>query len=165
MSPAYRESVGTDLYRRSLYTVWKRTAPPPNMLAFDSTTREYCVARRQTTNTPLQALVLLNDPQYLEASRVLGERMLKEGGASTADRVRWAFRQLATREPTAREREALISLFDRQKALFAADGAAATKLVTIGASKPDAALPPSEAAAAMIVAQAILNLDAAIWKR
>jgi hypothetical protein len=91
--------------------------------------------------------------------------MLKEGGATTADRVRWAFRRLAVREPTVRERDALVMLFDRQRALFAGDPTAATKLVTIGASKPDAALPSADAAAAMIVAQAMLNLDAAIWKR
>src|SRR5262249_59981353 len=82
MSPPYQQSVGRDLYRRSLYTVWKRTAPMPNMLAFDAPSREVCVARRQTTSTPLQALVLLDDPQFVEPARALGERMLKEGGAT-----------------------------------------------------------------------------------
>src|SRR5262249_28609001 len=82
MSPPYQQSVGRDLCRRSLYTVWKRTAPMPNMLAFDAPSREVCVARRQTTSTPLQALVLLDDPQFVEAARAPGERMLKEGGAT-----------------------------------------------------------------------------------
>src|SRR5207245_11491132 len=96
MSPPYRQSVGGDLYRRSLYTVRKRTAPMPNMLAFDAPTREYCVARRQVTTTPRQARVLLNDPPFVEAARVLGARALKEAGAAPAARARFSFRRMAT---------------------------------------------------------------------
>jgi hypothetical protein len=165
MSPAYKQSVGTDLYRRSLYTVWKRTAPIPNMLAFDAAGREVCVARRPTTNTPLQALVLLNDPQYIEAARVLAERTLKEAGSTTADRVRFAFRHLASREPTAVEARHLAALYDQQRFLFARDTEAAAKLIAIGERKPDPSLPPAEVAAATMLAQTILNLDATIWKR
>lgn len=165
MSPAYRQSVGKDLYRRSLYTVWKRTAPPPNMLAFDAVSREVCVARRQTTSTPLQALVLLNDIQYVEAARVLGERTLKEGGASTAEHVRFAFRQLAGREPAPQELKLLEALYDDQRAQFARDPVGAARLLKIGERKPDPALPPADVAAATVLAQTILNLDATIWKR
>jgi hypothetical protein len=165
MSPAYRESVGGDLYRRSLYTVWKRTAPMPNMLAFDATTRELCVARRQNTNTPTQALVLLDDPQFVEAARCLGERMLKTGGASDQDRVRYAFRQLATREPNPTETKLLVGLYHDQLALFQANPVDAASLLKIGERKADASLPSSELAAATVVAQTVLNLDATVWKR
>ena len=165
MSPAYHQSVGGDLYRRSLYTVWKRTAPMPNMTAFDVGSREICVARRQPTNTPLQALILLNDPQYVEAARVIGARALKEGGQTPSERARWTFRLLATREPSARETTLLSALYSDQLAQFRQDAAAAEKLVHIGASKPDASLPPAELAAATVLAQAVLNLDATIWER
>jgi len=165
MSPAYRQSVGTDLYRRSLYSVWKRTAPMPNMLAFDAVSREVCVARRQSTSTPLQALVLLNDPQYVEAARVLATRMLKEGSPDPAQRVRFAFRQLATREPSANELKLLTGLYASQRDLFARSPDEAAKLLKLGETKPDPSLSPTELAAATVVVQTIMNLDATIWKR
>jgi Protein of unknown function (DUF1553)/Protein of unknown function (DUF1549)/Concanavalin A-like lectin/glucanases superfamily/Planctomycete cytochrome C len=165
MSPPYRQSVGSDLYRRSLYTVWKRTAPMPNMLTFDAVSREVCVARRQTTSTPLQALVLLDDPQFVEAARVLGERALKEGGAAGAGRVRFTFRQLATREPSPAEVKLLLALYEQQRLLFSKQPDQAAKLIKIGARPPDPTLPPAELAAATVLAQTILNLDATIWER
>jgi hypothetical protein len=165
MSPPYHQSVGRDLYRRSLYTVWKRTAPMPNMLAFDAVSREVCTARRQTTDTPLQALVLLDDPQFVEAARVLAERALKEGGRSDAERIRFAFRCLATRGPASDEMKLLLALYDQQRACSAKDPASAAKLVRIGDRKPDASLTPAELAAMTEVAQAILNADATVWKR
>ncbi len=165
MSPAYRQSVGTDLYRRSLYSVLKRTAPMPNMLAFDAVSREVCVARRQTTSTPLQALVLLNDPQFVEAARVLGERMLKEGGATPAERVRFAFRRLAGRDPLPGEEKLLITLYALQLEHFRRQAPEAAQLLQIGDRKPDTTLSPAEVAAATVVAQAILNMDATVWKR
>jgi hypothetical protein len=165
MSPAYRQSVGKDLYRRSLYTVLKRTAPMPNMLAFDTVSREVCVARRQQTGTPLQALVLLNDPQFVEAARVLGERMVKEAAGDHARAVRLAFRRLATREPTPGEMTLLTTLFAEQERYFKAQPEDAARLVKIGERPVDPSLPPVSVAAATVVAQTILNLDAAIWKR
>ncbi|HLJ56705.1 MAG TPA: DUF1553 domain-containing protein [Chthonomonadaceae bacterium] len=165
MSPAYRQSVGGDLYRRSLYTVWKRTAPMPNMTAFDVGSREVCTARRQPTNTPLQALVLLNDPQFVEAARVIGARAIKEGGATPEARARWVFRLLATREPTATEIAALATLYRDQLDQFGKDAAGAQKLIHVGASRPDATAPPAELAAATMLAQTVLNLDATIWER
>ena len=165
MSPAYRQSVGTDLYRRSLYTVWKRTAPMPNMLAFDAGSREVCIGRRQATNTPIQALVLLNDPQFVEAARAIGARALKEGGLTVESRVRFAFRLLATREPSPTEAKLLVALYTEQRALFQAEPDSAATLVKIGASKADASLSPVDLAAATVLAQTILNLDATVWKR
>jgi hypothetical protein len=165
MSPAYRQSVGRDLYRRSLYTVWKRTVPMPNMVAFDAPSREVCVARRQATNTPLQAFVLLNDPQFVEAARALAERALREGGTTPAERVRFTFLRLATREPTGDEAKLLVALYEQQRALFGQEPEAAAKLIRIGASQPDPGLSPVDLAAATVVAQAILNMDATIWKR
>jgi hypothetical protein len=165
MSPAYHQSVGEDLYRRSLYSVWKRTAPLPNMLAFDAVSREVCVARRSRTSTPLQALVLLNDPQFVEAARLIGERTLKEGGATTSDRARFAFRLLASREPQPQELELLTRFYEGQRALFTKDPAQGAKLLKVGERKPDPTIAPGELAAATVLAQAILNLDATIWKR
>jgi hypothetical protein len=165
MSPAYHQSVGGDLYRRSLYTVWKRTAPMPNMSAFDAPSREVCTARRQTTNTPLQALVLLDDPQFVEAARHLGERMLREAGPSDAARAKFAFRLLATREPTPSEMKLLTALYREQRSLFAADPDAAKKLIRVGDSKPDSSLQPVELATATVLAQTVLNLDATVWNR
>ena len=122
-------------------------------------------ARRQATSTPLQALVLLNDPQFVEAARVLGERTLKEGGASTAGRVRFAFRHLAAREPAPAELKLLERLFEEQRALFSREPGEAAKLLKTGERKADPALPPADLAAATVLAQTILNLDATIWKR
>jgi hypothetical protein len=165
MSPAYRQSVGSDLYRRSLYTVWKRTAPIPNMIVFDAPSREVCTARRSRTGTPLQALVLLNDPQFVEAARVLGERMLKESGPTPGERVRYAFRILATRQPTPKEIQLLTELFEHERQVFANDPEVAAKLLKIGQHPADPSLPPAEVAAAAVLAQTILNLDACVWKR
>ena len=165
MSPAYRQSVGGDLYRRSLYTVWKRTAPLPNMMAFDASGREVCTARRQNTSTPLQALVLLNDPQFVEAARVLGEKIVRDGGTTDTQRVVFAFRTLATRFPTPTEARLLEQLYATERQLFTADPASATKLLTVGEKKTNPTLNPIEVACATAVAQAILNLDTTIWKR
>src|SRR6185312_16131030 len=88
----YVQSHGQDLYRRTMYTFWKRTSPPPTLVTFDAPDRETCTVRRPRTNTPLQALVLLNDPTYVEASRKLAERVMKDGGATPAERATWALR-------------------------------------------------------------------------
>ncbi len=165
MSPAYRQSVGGDLYRRSLYTVWKRTAPMPNMTAFDVGSREVCTARRQPTNTPLQALVLLNDPQFVEAARTIAARAIKEAGPLPANQARRMFRLLATREPTVREMRLLVELHGSQLTGFQSDPEAARRLNRIGASAPDQSILPAELAAATVVAQGVLNLDATIWER
>ncbi|HEV2473082.1 MAG TPA: DUF1553 domain-containing protein, partial [Chthonomonadales bacterium] len=165
MSPAYDQSVGTGLYRRSIYTVWKRTAPMPNMIAFDAGTREVCLARRDVTNTPTQALVLLDDTQFVEAARVLGERMLKEGGADDSNQIDFAFRLLTGRRPDSVELRLLKDLYSSQRTLYKADPAAAAKLAAIGEKKVDPRLNPADVAAAAIVAQTIMNMDASVWNR
>src|SRR5205823_11719047 len=104
---SYTLSSGSDLYRRGMYTVWKRTVPPPSLSLFDAPDREKCTARRAVTNTPLQALVLMNDPTYVEAARALAEKMIREGGADPAKRIRYAFRLATAREPDAKELQVL----------------------------------------------------------
>jgi hypothetical protein len=163
--PEYVQDKGEGLYRRSLYTFWRRTSPPPNMTVFDAPTREVCTIRRPTTTTPLQPLVLLNDPQFVEAARALGERMLREGGATTVERVVFAFRQAATRRPTDREHELLVRLYEEEQARFRADPDAARKYLHVGDRPPAAGAEDASLAAAAVVANAILNLDAAVMKR
>jgi hypothetical protein len=165
MSPAYHQSVGGDLYRRSLYTVVKRTAPMPDMAAFDAPSREVCVLKRSATGTPQQAFVLLNDPQFVEAARVLAEKALKEGGGSARKQIRFVFRRLTGQEPDARESRILAALWHEQKDIFAKEPGRARQLVAVGDSKADPSLDVVELAAATELTQAILNLDATVWKR
>lgn len=155
---------GDELYRRSLYTFWKRTVPHPAMLTFDSPDREFCSARRSRTNTPLQALVLWNETGYLEASRKLAERMLKEGGPDDASRTAFAFRLATGRAPRPAETEVLVRTLSKLRADLAARPDDAAKLVKVGVSAPDPALPAVELAAAAGVANLILTLDEAITK-
>ncbi len=163
--PRYDQGHGDDLHRRSLYTYWKRTVPPPTMMAFDAADRSYCTARRQNTSTPLQALALLNDVQVIEAARLMSQRMLKEGGAGADERVAWMFRVVANRKPTARELVVLKQLFEEQRAIFAADGSAAEKLLKVGEAKNDAALDPIDLAAGTVLAEALLSHDEAVMRR
>src|SRR4029077_707722 len=100
---SYLQGTGNDLYRRSMYTFWKRTAPPPSLVAFDAPDREKCTAGRGVTNTPLQALVLMNDPTYVEASRTLAQRMILEAGADPSKRLQFAFRLATGRLATTKE--------------------------------------------------------------
>ena len=165
MSPAYRQSVGQDLYRRSLYTVVKRTAPAPNMTAFDSSSREVCTARRTTTNTPIQALVLLNDVQFVEAARVMAEEMLAHGGSSDERRISYAFIRLTGRPASEQELLLLVALLDKQRTHFEQNPDLAKDLVSLGDRKPDARLSVAELAATTIVVQTIQNLDATVWNR
>jgi len=162
MSPAYHRSNGADLYRRSLYSVWKRTSPLPNMLAFDSPTREVCTIRRPQTNTPLQALVLLNDAQFVEAARSL---VAKVQPLPPDQRLSAAFTACASRPPNEREAKLLAQLQAEQLEVFKADPEGAKKLLSLGDSPAARDLDPVEAAALTVVCQAILNLDASVWNR
>jgi hypothetical protein len=155
----YTQDHGDKLYRRSLYTFWRRTAPPPSMLTFDALTREVCTARRETTATPLQSLVLLNDPQFLEAARVLSEQLLKRFPADEDRRHREVFRQLTGRWPDATETRILRQLFTEQKNLFTRQADEAKKLLSIGESKWDESLPLADFAALTTLANAIMNFD------
>ena len=160
----YKQDTGDSLYRRTLYTIWKRTAAPPTMLLFDSPNREICTVKRSRTNTPLQALVLLNETTYVEAARHLAERMLKEGGATPAERIAWAFERATARKPDAFELRRLTSHFDARLATFMQDAEAAAKLIAQGASKPDATLDPAQLAACTVTANVILNLDEVVTR-
>jgi uncharacterized protein DUF1553 len=165
MSPAYHQSTGTALYRRSLYTVWKRTAPMPDMSEFDAPSREVCVVKRSATSTPQQAFVLLNDTQFVEAARVLAEKAMREGGTNTRDRITFAFWRLTARAPEPKELETLAGLWQEQKEIFTKEPDRARQLIAVGDSKPDPKLDAADLAAMTIVTQAILNLDATVWKR
>ncbi len=165
MSPAYQQSTGQGLHRRSLYSVWKRTAPLPNMMAFDATTREVCTVSRSRTNTPLQALVLLNDIQFVEAARALAATAMTDHADLDAQ-IDEAFLRLAGRRPDAVERQVLDDTYHEQRALFADSREQdAEKFLAVGEAKPDANLAPADLAALTAVCQAILNLDATIYER
>ena len=165
MSPPYHQSVGTDLYRRSLYTVWKRTAPMPDMTAFDAPSREVCLLKRNPTSTPQQAFVLLNDTQFVEAARVLAEKALERTKEDRTEQITFEFRRLTGRSPTAKELELLRQLWSEESAMFGKEPERAKTLIAVGASKTDTALNPVDLAAATETAQAILSLDATVWKR
>jgi hypothetical protein len=152
------------LYRRSMYTFWKRTCPPPGMTAFDAPDRETCLVRRARTNTPLQALVLLNDPTYVECSRRFAERVLKEAGASTVDRLNFAFRLGVARSLTQAEVTVLLRLVEETGARFQNDRADAEKLISVGESKRDPSLDAVSLATWTTICSIVLNLDEAITK-
>ncbi len=162
---SYDQSHGPDLYRRSLYTYWRRTIPPPMLATFDAADRSYCTVRRQSTSTPLQPLVLLNDPQFVEAARLAGVRMLREAPADRPQQVAWLFRLLTARVPTEREQKILTQLFDEQRALFAADEVAARKLIAVGETASDASLDVADVAAATVLATAVMNHDESVHMR
>ncbi|TWT77606.1 Planctomycete cytochrome C [Posidoniimonas polymericola] len=164
MSPHYQQSVGESLYRRSVYSVWKRTAPLPNMLAFDTPTREVCTVGRSRTNTPLQALVLLNDVQFVEAARALAADVLDEG-LDNSEAIRRAFVRFAGREATDPEQRILEQLLADEQTYYREHPEAARELIGAGSSEVDASLDESRLAALTTVCQAILNLDATVWKR
>src|SRR5262249_42733766 len=164
-SPHYDRSKGSDLYRRSLYTFWKRTVPHPAMITFDAAERNVCIVRRQSTSTPLQALALLNDPQIVEAARLLGQRMLTEGGETLDEQVAWGFHAVTARLPSEKESAILKRLFEEQRELFRANPKDATKLLAVGEMKNDPKLPPTELAASAVLALTILNHDEAITRR
>ena len=160
----FKPDAGESLSRRSLYTFWKRTAPPPSLSTFDAPSRENCTVRRPRTNTPLQALALMNDKQYIEAARKLAERMILEGGTTPEQRLTYGFRWMTARPPTSREIEVLRKTLDKQVALFQADKSFAEKLLAYGDSPRNASLESSEYAAWTMIANLLINLDETITK-
>jgi len=163
-SKAYPQGRGEDLYRRSMYTFWKRTVPPPVMQTFDAPSREVCVARRSRTNTPLQSLAQMYSPLSLEAARHLAERMLREGGDTTPKRIAWGMVAATAREPEPADAATLLALYEMQRGVYAKDRAAALKLLSVGDSPRDEKLDLAEHAALTTVARVILNLDDTITK-
>ncbi|MBW3596722.1 MAG: DUF1553 domain-containing protein, partial [Planctomycetes bacterium] len=160
----FKRDDGEALYRRSMYTFWKRTSPPPSMMAFDAPSRETCVARRARTNTPLQALVLMNDEQWVEASRKLAARMLTEGGKTPAEQLAYGFRLATSRQPSSDEAEILVQTYEEHLAHYQTSAEEARKLLGVGeAPRPDS-LDPAQHAAMTMVANLILNLDETVTK-
>ncbi len=160
----YERGMEADLWRRSLYTYWKRASPPPGLLTFDAPTREFCTIRRATTNTPLQALVLWNDEQYVEAARALAQRTLSAAARDDSERLSTLVRRCTGRAPDARQLQRLAESLAAFRARFASAVDDAKSLITVGASEPDASLDPVELAAWTMISSAILNLDATITK-
>lgn len=160
----FKRDNGDSLYRRSMYTFWKRTSPPPSLLTFDAPSRETCTVRRARTNTPLQALVLLNDTQYVEAARKLAERMMTQTGSTLGERASLAFRLATSRLPTGDELAVLLRVYQKELAEFQADREAALKLLGYGEAKRNEALDPAELAAWTMVANLVLNLDETVTK-
>jgi hypothetical protein len=158
-------SPGEDKFRRGLYTSWRRTTPYPSMTTFDATSREVCTIRRIATNTPLQALVTLNDPVYVEASQALARNTLLEGGATTSERIVFAFRRCVTRPPSAAEIDRLTKLYDSSLAKYKADAAAAMQMATDPLGPLPAGMDAAKAAAWTVVANVLLNLDEVLAKR
>ncbi|RUL87359.1 PSD1 and planctomycete cytochrome C domain-containing protein [Tautonia sociabilis] len=152
------------VHRRSLYTFWKRTAPPPQMTTFDAPSREACIMRRERTNTPLQALLLLNDPQYVEAARALAERTMGEAGSTTEERIVRMFRLATARRPEADELAQLTATYEDLIASYRSDVESARQLITIGETTPNPDLDPAELAAWTVIANTLLNLDEVIVK-
>jgi hypothetical protein len=160
----YHPDKGASLYRRSLYTFWKRTVAPPNMIAFDAAGRETCIVRQTRTNTPVQALTLMNDVTFVEASRTLAQRVLKEEGATADARLTHMFRLVTARSPRPAELVILRANLDEQRKRFQADHGAAAKLVDVGSAQRDERADVVELAAYSAVANLILNLDEAITR-
>lgn len=160
----YTQSHGPDLYRRTMYTFWKRTCPPPSLMTFDAPDRETCTVRRARTNTPLQALVLLNDPTYVEASRKLAERILLEGGAALPERLNFAYRTVLGRAPKPAEVTVLADIYAKQLERFNKDEATAIKLLSVGEAKRNETLNPAELATWTTLSSILLNLDETVTK-
>jgi hypothetical protein len=160
----YGQDKGEKLYRRSMYTYWKRSAPMPNMLIFDAPSREKCTIQRPTTNTPLQALVALNDPQFVEAARAFAQRVIKESGAAPKARIDRAFRLALARSASDREVQILTRVLAEQRGKFDADPERAKQLLATGESPRDESIPAAEHAAWTVLAQMVLNMDEALTR-
>jgi len=160
----YKPDTGEGLHRRSLYTYWKRTAPPPMMMNFDAAGREACVVRELRTNTPLQSLNLMNDVTFLEAARKMAERMMREGGTTPVQRIAYGFELTTARQPDQRESEILQSSFNYYRDAFQSDTKAAAKYLAQGEAPRDTTLDERELAAYTTLANMLLNLDATVTK-
>ncbi|MFN0108445.1 MAG: DUF1553 domain-containing protein [Blastocatellia bacterium] len=161
----YNTDKGEGLWRRSLYTFWKRTVLSPTMQVFDASAREFCTVRDTRTNTPLQSLNLMNDVTYIEAARMLAELMLKEGGATAEQRLVWAFRRVTSRQPSEAEIKALVRNLKSQLEYFTRNSTEAEKLLSVGERRNDEKLNRAELAAYATTASLMLNLDEVITRQ
>ncbi|MEQ8785412.1 MAG: PSD1 and planctomycete cytochrome C domain-containing protein [Pirellulaceae bacterium] len=160
----FKQDHGDALYRRSMYIFWKRTSPPPTMSIFDAPSREACTVARARTNTPLQALVLMNDVQFVEAARHFAQRAMREGGETDEERATWAFRLATSRAPDADELKTLLATYHAHLAEYQANEEAARKLLSQGESPRDESLPVAEQAAWTMLCSLILNLNETVTK-
>ena len=161
----FKKDKGEALYRRSIYTFWKRTAPAPVMMSLDASKREVCTVRRERTSSPLQALVLMNDPQLVEAARILGQRLLKKHAENSAAMLGEMFRMLTGRKPRDSEKKILNRLYKEQLDFFQANPEQAENFLKTGDAAADKELAPARLAAAGAVANVLLNFDEAVMKR
>jgi hypothetical protein len=160
----YKADSGDGLYRRSIYTIWKRTAGPPQMAIFDVPGREACRVRRSRTNTPLQALVLLNDPTFVEAARVLAQKAITEGKGNDVGILNAMFRRAYGRVATKAERDVLLEGTALRRLDYQQHPEDANKLVAVGAAKRPDGIPTADLAAWMLTASIILNTDELVTK-
>ncbi|MBA4186565.1 MAG: hypothetical protein C0467_00965 [Planctomycetaceae bacterium] len=161
----WQTSAGEDKFRRGIYTQWRRSNPYPSMSTFDAPNRDTCIVRRARTNTPLQALVTMNDPVYVEAAQGLARRMMEKGGATPAEKVTYGLQACLVRPPTAAEVERLVKLHADAKAKFARDAAKATQFATVPLGPLPKGVDATDAAAWTVVANVLLNLDEMLMKR
>jgi hypothetical protein len=160
----YKRDSGENLYRRSMYTFWKRSAPPASMDIFNAPTREACCVRRERTNTPLQALATLNDVQGLEAARVLAQLAIKQGGEKPEGRIEYLGKRLLARPFTPDEAKIIHTSLQDLQGYYDSHPEDAKKVVTVGESKPDAAMPPNILASWTMLANQLMNLDEVLNK-
>ena len=160
----YAHDTGENQYRRGLYTHWQRTFLHPSMMAFDAPSRQECTAERATSNTPMQALTLLNDPTYVEAARVFAARIIQEGGESIAERINWAYQSALSRMPEPKELEVMINLYEKHQAEYTVNLDAANALIVMGEAPLTEGVEPDELAAWTSVARVILNLHETITR-
>jgi Protein of unknown function (DUF1553) len=160
----YKPDEGESLYRRSLYTFWKRQAPPALMDVFNAPSREVCTVRRERSNTPLQALATLNDVTFIEAARALAQLALKDGGRTFESRLNLMTQRLIARPFRADETKVAKATFTSLEKFYAADQAAAAELLSVGETKADATLPPATLAAWTMLANQLMNLDEVLNK-
>lgn len=161
----YTPNHGDSLYRRSLYTFIRRTSPNPSMTIFDAPTREYCVVKRENTSTPLQALVLLNDPQFVEAARIMAERIQEEGGESLEEQIQYAFRLSTGRTASSEEIKILIDLYDSQYQHYNANESEAKEFISVGEFRLPDHLDIPKTAALAAVTSTIINHNESYMKR
>jgi hypothetical protein len=160
----YVQDHGEALYRRSLYTFWKRTIAPPTMITFDAAGRETCIVRETRTNTPLQALTLMNETAFVEAARVLAQKTLEQPAATVPDRLTWAFRRVLGRAPRPAELTVLEAALQRNHARFREQKDGALQLLAVGEAPRDESLDPVDHAAWTTVCALLLNLDETITR-
>jgi hypothetical protein len=161
----WQTSAGADKYRRGLYTTWRRSNPYPSMAAFDAPNREVCTVRRIRTNTPLQALVTLNDPVYIEAAQALARRVVSQGGTTTASRAEYAFRLCLTRPAHPEELQRIVGLFEKSLARFKTNTEESKRMATEPLGAVPEGMDASELAAWTVVGNVLLNLDETLMKR